>query len=137
MFPPSAICDVLSRSDYVVLAAPLIESTQALMNAERIAQMKPAAYLINVSRGPLVDDAALIAALRQKSIAGAALDVFTKEPLPDDSPYWDLENVLITPHTAAVTERLWDRHYDLISENLERYLSGKSLLAVVDKQRGY
>jgi phosphoglycerate dehydrogenase-like enzyme len=99
--------------------------------------MKPAACLINVSRGPLVDEAALADALRTGQLAAAALDVFSQEPLPADSPLWDLENLLITPHTAAVTRKLWDRHYALIRENLRRYLAHEPLLAAVDKRRGY
>jgi phosphoglycerate dehydrogenase-like enzyme len=99
--------------------------------------MKPDAYLINVSRGQLVDEGALAAALRQKKIAGAALDVFSVEPLPQDSPLWGLDNLLITPHTAAVTEKLWERHYALMRENLRRYLAGEPLLGVVDKTKGY
>jgi len=99
--------------------------------------MKADAYLINVGRGPLVDEAALIDVLKDHKIAGAALDVFTEEPLPKDSPFWDLENVLITPHTAAVTDRLWERHYQLIGENLRRFLDGKPLLNLIDKRRGY
>jgi D-2-hydroxyacid dehydrogenase (NADP+) len=99
--------------------------------------MKDDAYLINVSRGPLIDDAALIDALSTNKIAGAGLDVFEHEPLPANSPYWRMKNVLITPHTAAVTEKLWERHYRQISENLRRYLAGQPLLSVVDKQKGY
>jgi D-2-hydroxyacid dehydrogenase (NADP+) len=128
---------VMEQSDYIVLAVPLMPSTQKLMNAERLSQMKSDACLINVGRGPLVDEAALAAALRNHQIAGAALDVFVQEPLPADSPLWDLENLLITPHTAGLTEKLWNRHYELFSENLRRYLTGRPLLAVVDKQRGY
>jgi phosphoglycerate dehydrogenase-like enzyme len=129
--------DLLSESDYVVLAAPLTAQTKGLMNANRLSRMKPDACLINVSRGPLIDDSALVNALRERKIGGAALDVFTEEPLSADSPLWELENVLITPHTAAVTEKLWDRHYALINENLRRYLAGEPLLAVVDKTKGY
>ena len=97
--------------------------------------MKREAYLINVSRGPLIDDQALIAALRKQQIAGAALDVFATEPLPAESEYWQLENCLITPHTAAVTEKLWERHYALFSENLRRFLRGAELVGMVDKGR--
>jgi phosphoglycerate dehydrogenase-like enzyme len=107
------------------------------MNAARIAMMKPDACLINVGRGPLVDHFALAEALRQHKIGGAALDVFDKEPLAKDSPLWDLDGLLITPHSAGLTEKLWERHYALFSENLTRYMDGKPLLAVVDKQRGY
>jgi phosphoglycerate dehydrogenase-like enzyme len=137
IFGLAQLDDLLRQSDYVVLAAPLTAETRGLMNGERLSRMKPEACLINVSRGPLVDDIALATALREKRIGGAALDVFTEEPLSADSPYWDLENVLITPHTAAVTEKLWDRHYELIRENLRRYLAHEPLLAVVDKRKGY
>ncbi len=129
--------DLLRQSDYVVLAAPVTSATRTLINASRLARMKPGAFLINVGRGPLVDEAALAAALRLKRIAGAALDVFSKEPLPPDSQLWDLPNLLITPHTAALTEKLWERHYALFSENLRRYLNGEPLLGIVDKQKGY
>jgi phosphoglycerate dehydrogenase-like enzyme len=134
---PSQIDQLLSQSDYVVLAVPLTPATRRLMNAPRLAAMKPDACLINVGRGPLVDEAVLAQALRENKIGGAALDVFDQEPLPRDSPLWDLENLLITPHTAGLTEKLWERHYALISENLRRYLAGQPLLAAVDKQRGY
>jgi len=134
---PAQINEAFRQADYVVLAAPVTDSTKAIANAERLALMKPTACLINVGRGPLVDEAALAAALRQKKIGGAALDVFPKEPLATDSPLWDLPNLLITPHTAALTDKLWDRHYTLFAENLRRYLGGQPLLAVVDKQKGY
>jgi phosphoglycerate dehydrogenase-like enzyme len=128
---------LLRESDYLVLAAPLTEKSRGLMNAERLAQMKAEAFLINVSRGALVDEPALAAALEKHTIAGAALDVFAAEPLPAESLLWRLENLLITPHTAAVTERLWERHYDLLADNLRRYLAGQPLRGVVDKSRGY
>jgi phosphoglycerate dehydrogenase-like enzyme len=107
------------------------------MNADRLAAMRPDAYLINVGRGPQVNEIALADALRNRRIAGAALDVFEQEPLPAESPLWDLENLLITPHTAGLTEKLWQRHYALFSENLRRYLVREPLLFIVDKQKGY
>jgi phosphoglycerate dehydrogenase-like enzyme len=128
---------LLAQSDYVVLAAPVTSGTRGLINAARLGKMKLEACLINVGRGPLVDEAALLDALREKRIGGAALDVFEEEPLPADSPLWDLENLLITPHTAGLTEKLWERHYQLISENLRRYIEGQPLLSVVDKKLGY
>jgi len=137
IFPTSQIDALLCQSDYVILAAPLTSTTRSLMNAARFAKMKADACLINVSRGPLVDQAALARALREKKIGGAALDVFDQEPLPADSQLWDLENLLITPHTAAMTEKLWERHYKLIAENLRRYLAHQPLQAMVDKQKGY
>ena len=137
VYAPSAIDEMLKQSDYVVLAAPLVAQTQGLVNAARLAAMKPTAFLINVGRGAQVDEVALADALRNQRIAGAALDVFEKEPLPPDSPLWDLENLLITPHTGGLTEKLWHRHYELFSQNLRRYLAGQPLQFVVDKRRGY
>jgi phosphoglycerate dehydrogenase-like enzyme len=137
VFAPAQIDEVFRQVDYVVLAAPVTASTKAIANTERLALMKPEACLINVGRGQLVDEPALAAALREKKIGGAALDVFPKEPLAADSPLWDVPNLLITPHTAALTDKLWERHYALFSENLRRYLKGESLLAVVDKRKGY
>jgi len=137
VYGPNQIDDIFGQGDYIVLAAPVTESTEAIANAERLALMKPEACLINVGRGPLVDEPALAIALREKKIGGAALDVFPKEPLPADSPLWDVPNLLITPHTAALTDKLWERHYALFSENLRRYMGGAPLLAVVDKVRGY
>lgn len=137
VYSPSELNRLLSQSDYVVVAAPLIGATQGLMNAARLSAMKPSAYLINVGRGPQVDDAALVEALDKRQIAGAALDVFEREPLPAESLLWGAENLLITPHTAGLTEKLWHRHYELFSDNLRRYLAGDSLRYVVDKQKGY
>ena len=137
VFGPAQIDEVFRQADYIVLAAPVTASTKAIVNAERLALMKPDACLINVGRGQLVDESALADALREKKIGGAALDVFPKEPLAADSPLWDVPNLLITPHTAALTDKLWERQYALFSENLRRYLKGEALLAVVDKRKGY
>ena len=137
VYSSAQLDEMLSQSDYVVLAAPTTPSTRGLINAGRIAAMKDDAHLINVGRGPLIDEDALIEALRGHKIAGAALDVFDKEPLPADSPLWDFDNLLITPHTAGFSEKLWDRHYALMSENMRRYLAGQPLLGMVNKQEGY
>lgn len=137
VFAPSALDKMLRQSDYVVVAAPLIGATHGLINAARLAVMKPGACVINVGRGPQVDTVALADALRKRRIAGAALDVFDQEPLPQDSPLWSVENLLITPHTAGLTEKLWNRHYELFSDNLRRYLAEQPLQYVVDKQKGY
>jgi D-2-hydroxyacid dehydrogenase (NADP+) len=137
VFEPAQVDEVFRQSDYVVLAVPVTDSTRAIASAGRLALMRPHACLINVGRGPLVDEPALIQALRDRKVGGAALDVFPKEPLPADSPLWDVPNLLITPHIAALTDRLWERHYALFSENLRRYLAGQTLLAVVDKRKGY
>ncbi|HET9308766.1 MAG TPA: D-2-hydroxyacid dehydrogenase [Candidatus Sulfotelmatobacter sp.] len=137
ILPLSELDQLLHQSDFVVLAAPLIEATERLINASRLAVMKPSAYLVNVGRGPQVDEAALADALRGHRIAGAALDVFEREPLPADSPLWTVENLLITPHAAGLTDKLWHRHYDLFSDNLHRYLAGEPLQFIVDKHKGY
>lgn len=137
VFAPWAIDQMLKQSDYVVLAAPLVAATTGLINADRLAAMKPDAYLINVGRGAQVDEAALVEALRTRRIAGAALDVFEREPLPPESPLWGLDNLLITPHTAGLTEKLWHRHYELFSDNLRRYMGRQPLRFVVDKHKGY
>ena len=113
-FGPDRLDDVVSQSDFLVLAAPVTEKTRHIINAERLARMKPTAYIINVARGALIDEAALIDALRNRRIGGAGLDVFDHEPLPADSPLWELDNVLITPHTAASSDMMWERHYVLI-----------------------
>jgi len=137
VFAPSELDKLLAQSDFVVMAAPLVSATQGLLNTERIARMKPDSFLINVGRGPQVDESAIADALRSRRIAGAALDVFEHEPLPPESPLWDLDNLLITPHTAGLTAKLWERHYDLFSANLRRYLSDQQLRYVVDKRKGY
>ncbi|MBI3477254.1 MAG: D-2-hydroxyacid dehydrogenase [Acidobacteria bacterium] len=137
VFGPDQIDEIFRQGDYVVLAAPVTGQTKSLANAERLALMKTDACLINVARGQLIDESALASALSEKRIGGAALDVFPKEPLTADSPLWDIPTLLITPHTAALTDKLWERHYALFAENLRRYVGGKELRGVVDKKRGY
>jgi phosphoglycerate dehydrogenase-like enzyme len=137
VYGSSQIDEVLPQADYVLLCTPVTPATTGIMNAARLSKMKPGAYLINVARGPLIDEAALLDALQHRRIAGAALDVFNEEPLPANSPFWSLDNILITPHTAAVTDRLWERHYRLIVDNMKRFLTGQRLLNEVDKSRGY
>ncbi len=137
VFSSTQIDEVLPQADYVLLCTPVTPATTGIINAARLSKMKTDAYLINVGRGPLVDEPALLQALKDRRIAGAALDVFVEEPLPSDSAFWSLDNLLITPHTAAVTDRLWERHYRLIVENLKRFLAGQPLLNQVDKNRGY
>ena len=136
-FDPGGLDEVIAQSEFLILAAPTTKKTQRLINGERFARMKPNAYLVNVSRGALIDEAALLDTLRSHRIGGAALDVFDHEPLPADSPLWALDNLLITPHTAATSDKMWERHYALIKENLRRYLGGEPLLGLVDKQSGY
>ena len=137
VFPSSKLEDMLAKSDYVVLSPPLTPATKGMIGRGQLAAMKRDAYLINVGRGPLIDEAALIQILRKCKIAGAALDVFDQEPLPPESPLWDLDNLLITPHTGGMTEKMWERHYAVFADNLRRFLAGQPLLALVDKSAGY
>ena len=132
-----ALDEVLTRADFVVLAAPLTERTRHLIDARRLPLFKPTAFLINVSRGALVDEAALVKALRDHKIAGAALDVFEEEPLSRWSPLWKMPQVLITPHTAFLTENVWQRHYEVFAANLKRFIAGQPLEDLIDKKRGY
>jgi phosphoglycerate dehydrogenase-like enzyme len=137
VLPTSKLQELLAQSDYVVLSAPVTPETTGMIGEQQLVTMKPDAFLLNVGRGPLVDEAALAEVLQEHKIGGAALDVFDQEPLPPDSPLWDLQDLLITPHTAGISEKMWERHYVLFSENLRRYLSGQPLLGLVDKRSGY
>jgi phosphoglycerate dehydrogenase-like enzyme len=134
---PDELPWLLKESDYVVLCAALTRNTRHLIGAEQMKQMKPTAHLINIGRGGLIDEQALIAALEHGDIAGAGLDVFEQEPLPADSPLWDPPNVLITPHSAGDSPRSGERLVELFRENLRRYVAGEPLLNVVDKEAGY
>jgi phosphoglycerate dehydrogenase-like enzyme len=128
---------VLERSDVLVVALPDTASTRGLLGAEALAQLPAGAVFINVARGAIVDEAALLAALREGRLRGAGLDVFAREPLPPESPFWAEPSVLVTPHISATSRRFWRRSADLIVANLERYLAGEPLLNLVDKQAGY
>ena len=132
-----ALDSAIRRADFVVLAAPLTPRTRHLVDARRLQLFKPSAFLINVSRGALVEEAALVKALRDRRMAGAALDVFEEEPLSRWSPLWKMPQVLITPHTAFLTENVWHRHYEVFAANLRRYLAGEQLEGVIDLKRGY
>jgi phosphoglycerate dehydrogenase-like enzyme len=129
--------DLLARSDYVVLSTPLTAETRGIVGDAELRAMKPESVLINIGRGPLVDEPALIAALRDKRIGGAALDVFDQEPLPAGHPFYVLDNVLLSPHCADHTPDWQQRAMRLFLENFERYRKGAPLLNVVDKKSGY
>lgn len=137
VLPPEGLDEVLAESDAVVIALPLTPQTRGLIGERELRLMKPTAFLINVGRGPIVQEAALLRALQEGWIAGAGLDVFEQEPLPPDSPFYDLENVILTPHVAGTSPRYMDRAIPLFCENLARYVRGEMLLNVVDKERGY
>jgi phosphoglycerate dehydrogenase-like enzyme len=128
---------LLEQSDFVVLALPLTSDTEDLLDAEMLGRMKPGAWLINVARGRLVDERALARALSDGSLGGAVLDTFRDEPLPADSPLYELPNVIITPHTAWSSGRVLDRSVELFCENLRRFSRGEPLHNVVDPGIGY
>jgi phosphoglycerate dehydrogenase-like enzyme len=128
---------MLAESDYVVLTAPLTLETYHLIDAAAMAAMKHSACLVNISRGDLVDEAALIDALQTGRLAGAALDVFAREPLPEDSPLWRMENVILTPHIAGITPNYTRRAADLFADNLRRFVTAQPLINLVDFARGY
>jgi D-2-hydroxyacid dehydrogenase (NADP+) len=128
VFPQDRLPTLLPEADFVVLTCPLTAETEGLINARAFAQMKPSAYLINVARGRVVDEPALIAALTEHKIAGAGIDCTVEEPLPASSPLWGMQNVLITPHTAGETQRYEDNVIDLLLENLDRLWRGESEL---------
>jgi len=136
-FPAIDLEKVLPEADYIVLAAPDTPVTHHMIGASELAAMKPSACLVNVSRGGLVDESALVAALQNGTIAGAALDVAEHEPLSQESPLWQMENVFITPHTSSVSENLWPRQTELMLGNLDRWFSGRPLINLVDLARGY
>ena len=134
---PDGLPELLAESDFVVLAAPLTPETEGMINDETLAQVKPGAWIINVARGRLIDERALTRALRDGRIGGAVLDTFAEEPLPPDSPFYDLPNVIVTPHTAWSTGRVLDRSVVLFCDNLTRFAAGEPLLNVVDPALGY
>jgi phosphoglycerate dehydrogenase-like enzyme len=137
VWAPDRLLDLLSQSDVVVLAVPHTPETKRLIGRRELDRVKRGALLVNVARGKLVDDEAVIEALRDGRLGGAALDVFSEEPLPASSPYWDLPNVIITPHTSGAMQDHWTPLVALFSENLRRFEAGAPLLNVVDKDAGY
>jgi phosphoglycerate dehydrogenase-like enzyme len=134
---PDTLPELLGESDFIVLAAPLTAETEDLIDDETLALVKPGAWLINVARGRLVDERALLRALREGPLGGAVLDTFRDEPLPAMSSFYELPNVIVTPHTAWSSGRVLDRSVELFCDNLRRFASGEPLLNVVDPAAGY
>lgn len=137
IYPGDAIVSMAKECDYLAITAPLTPKTQRLINEAVLNAMKPNAVLINVARGPLIDEAALISALAAERIRGAALDVFEEEPLPKTSPLWNLDNVIITPHISGNSANYHEKAADLFAENLRRYLDNKPLLNKINRENGY
>jgi phosphoglycerate dehydrogenase-like enzyme len=137
LLPSSELPYLLRESDFVVLSMPLTPHTRGMIGRAELHAMKASAVLVNIARGPVVVEAELVAALREGRIAGAALDVFEQEPLQADSPLWDLENVIVSPHISGGTEIYNQRVVEIFARNLQRYLAGEPLENVVDPARGY
>lgn len=131
------LAEVLPTADHVAICLPLTPATTGLFGATMLARMKPSAHIYNVGRGPIIDTAALIAALQAGSIAGAGLDVTDPEPLPADSPLWSMENVIVTAHTSGSTPRYWDRIIGILETNISRFQNGEPLLNQVDPEARY
>ena len=137
IYPAAAVRSMVAECDYVVVTLPLTPATRALVDETLLREMKPETFLVNVGRGPVVDESALIKALKKGWIAGAGLDVFETEPLPEKSPLWSMDNAIISPHVSGFTSHYDDRAIDLFNENLGRYLAGDPLLNLVDRSAGY
>ena len=135
VYRPRALATALARADFVVLTVPLSRQTRGLIGRAELAAMKPSAWLINIARGPVVDEAALLETLRARRIGGAVLDVFDTEPLPASHPFWELDNVAITPHISGPSTPA--EIAPIFNDNLRRYLSGRALRHLVDRARGY
>ena len=137
LLPARHLPSLLAESDFVVISVPYTTETHHLIGEKELKMMKPSAYLINIARGGIIDEEALIQALDEKRIAGAGLDVTAREPLPADSRLWDFDNVILSPHVAGGMEEYMRRATELFCENLRRYISGKKLRNVIDRKRGY
>jgi len=137
IYGPDRRLEMISRCDYVVVAAPLTPDTRGMIGAAEFDAMKPEAVIINLGRGPVIDEAAMVNALTKGQIKGAALDVFDKEPLPDGHPFYKLENVLLSPHCADHTPDWLDQAMRFFVEQFDRYRTGVPLKNVVNKQLGY
>jgi phosphoglycerate dehydrogenase-like enzyme len=137
LHPAAALHDVLPRAEFLVVATPHTPETEGAIGAAELALLPAGAVVINVGRGPVIDEPALIRALESGHLGGAVLDVFATEPLPSESPLWAMPNVLISPHSAATSDRENERIVSLFCENLRRYLAGDTLLNVLDTERRY
>jgi phosphoglycerate dehydrogenase-like enzyme len=137
LYPNEALNAMLKECDFVVVSPPLTPETHQLITTEQFAEMKPGAFLVNVSRGPVVDTTALVEAVKSGKLGGAVLDVFDEEPLPAESPLWDAPNVIITPHIAGISKKNMDALVDLFVINIGRYLKGQELYNLIDPENGY
>jgi phosphoglycerate dehydrogenase-like enzyme len=136
-YGPGHLKELMAASDYVLLVTPLTAQTRGMVGEAEIGSMKPAGVLMNIARGPVVDESALIRALEAKRIRGAALDVFNTEPLPPEHPFWQMSNVLLSPHTADRVDGFLSPAFESFFENLDRFIQGQALQHVVDRNSGY
>jgi phosphoglycerate dehydrogenase-like enzyme len=136
-YVPEQLHTMLAESDIVVICVPLTEQTRGLFDEAAFKAMKPTAFLVNIARGEVCDEATLLHALQDRQLAGAALDVFNQEPLPPDSPFWHLPNVFMSPHITGETPHYTERAMMLFTENVRRYLTSEPLYNTVNKERGY
>jgi len=132
IYPPHLMNEMLSKSDFVIIAVPQTKKTEGLIGENELKAVKKSAFIINISRGSIIDEEAIIKALEEGWIAGAGLDVFQTEPLPSDNKLWDLPNVIISPHIAGISDQHDKRLTDLFCHNIVRYLNGENLLNVVN-----
>jgi phosphoglycerate dehydrogenase-like enzyme len=137
LYPPQALATMVKDCDFVVITTPLTEKTRNLYSEKVIKAMKPQSYLVNIGRGGVVDEQALLEALKSGHVSGAMMDVFEQEPLPEDSPLWTAPNLIITPHIAGVTRHYNEKAAAVFEENLRRYIENKSLINQVDRSEGY
>jgi phosphoglycerate dehydrogenase-like enzyme len=137
IYPPQALKTMVRDCDFIVVTAPLTDETKGLVDAEVLQACKPGAYLVHTSRAGVVDQDALVAALKSGKLAGAALDVFMEEPLPPESPLWKTPNLIISPHISGNSPEYDERATELFAENLRRYLIGLPLLNLFDPKLGY
>jgi phosphoglycerate dehydrogenase-like enzyme len=137
LYPSQALKSMLKDCDFIVVTLPLTSQTRGLVDAQALAACKPGAYLVDISRGGIVDHVALVKALNEHRLAGAALDVFPEEPLPKKSPLWEMSNVIVTPHIAGISAHYDERAMALFGENLSRYIADLPLLNIFDPQKGY
>lgn len=137
LYPPQAMGSMAGLCDFLVVTVPLSDDTRGIVNASVLGAMRPTAYLIDISRGGVVKEADLLEALRNKQLAGAWLDVFEQEPLAEDHPFWEMDNVILSPHIAGASSHYVERATELMATNLQRYLAEQPLINRFDRKRGY
>ena len=137
LYPPQALASMVKECDFVAITVPLTNATHGLYSEKVIKAMKKGSFLVNIGRGGVLDEDALLEALEAGKIGGAALDVFTTEPLPEDHPLWDAPNMIVTPHLAGVSVNYFARAALVFEENLRRYVASERLLNLVNRESGY